>query len=628
MNSIGNKLVTIKGILLVLSILSPCILFAQIDSSSPDTAPGLLKSTDISINYNQSNNIYYWKGSALVNKYIGKGVLSVNNSVDIHRIKIRSFNDKWKDINRFSAQYSLPMNNTATSILTLRSHYLSDRQTGFLNNIRENTLNVRVPLKIRKSMTITPSAGYKTDKRINRTDSGPQFGINLVLPEQNLGKYTTEAQGRFLSENLSVRNNNNRNVAVFIFRSFTEGAADTLTYNNSYQRRDYYIKLAGDLETRKEETQTVTNKLHYAVAERTQLRVKTEFTTGDVGIFTVTSEDNSSKRNREDREILVDVALVASKKKHRGSLSFVIQDGQQRFRSSQDDDFILGFVPFSSPDNDRRKTGLGLSADGSLFKNDSYTIKGYVEKLKYDTPSDENFDDRDELRYWVQSSYSFYFNPRIRVSVQSLASFDHLVYVFGERSADNNWNRIFQVRSDIEYISPSGFTVNGRFSVLANYVDYDFDETFTRVRSFVFRRFSMYQAVVYPLTRKGSIEAAMQIDLEENGLLRWKDFIQNLLIDRTILSGSFRYVYRLTPSLGITPGIQIFSRSETNHQVRVLNEIQKRLSKINDTGMTLAIHYRVNDSSLITLSSSKRFVRRGGVREEFQYVDMSVNYLF
>ena len=133
---------------------------------------------------------------------------------------------------------------------------------------------------------------------------------------------------------------------------------------------------------------------------------------------------------------------------------------------------------------------------------------------------------------------------------------------------------------------------------------------------------------MYPLTRKGSIEATMQIDLEENGLLRWKDFIQNLLIDRTILSGSFRYVYRLTPSLGITPGIQIFSRSETNHQVRVLNEIQKRLSKINDTGMKLAIHYRVNDSSLITLSSSKRFVRRGGVREEFQYVDMSVNYLF
>jgi hypothetical protein len=628
MNSIGEKFVIIKGIVLIVSIFIPFTLFAQIDTSSPNTTLRVLKTTDFSINYNQSNNIYYWKGIASVKKYIGKGMLSVNNSVDINRIKLKSLDDRWKDSNRFSAQYLLPVNNMATSIFTLRSTYLSDRQTGFLNNIRENTLNVQVPLKIRKGMTITPSAGYKADKRIDRTDSGPQFGINLLFPEQNLGKYTTEAQGQFLSENLSVRNNNNRNVIVSVFRSFTEGATDTLIYNNSFQRRDYYIKLAGDLETRKEATQTVTNKLHYAVNERTQLRVKTEFTTADVGIFTVTSENNTSTRKREDRKILIDTALVVSKKKHLGALSFIIQDSQQRYRTSRDDDFILGFVPFTSPDNDRRKIGLGFSADGSFFKNDSYNLKGYVEKMKYDTPSDENFDDRDELRYWVQSIYSFNFNPKIRVSVQSLASFDHLVYIFGERSADNNWNRIFQVRSEIKYISPTGFNANGRFSVLANYVDYDFNETFTRVRSFVFRRFSMYQSVNYPLTRKGKIEASLQIDLEENGLLRWKDFIQSILIDRTIVSGSFQYAYRLTPSIQITPGLQIFSRSETNHQIRVLNEFQKRFSKINDTGVTLAIHYRVNDTSLITLNSSKRFVSRGGVREEFQYVDMSVNYLF
>ncbi len=69
----------------------------------------------------------------------------------------------------------------------------------------------------------------------------------------------------------------------------------------------------------------------------------------------------------------------------------------------------------------------------------------------------------------------------------------------------------------------------------------------------------MNNAFEFPVTRHGEIEASFQLNLEENGLLQWKDFVQNILIDRTIVSGMLNYAYHMTPAFTLKPGIQFFT---------------------------------------------------------------------
>ena len=84
----------------------------------------------------------------------------------------------------------------------------------------------------------------------------------------------------------------------------------------------------------------------------------------------------------------------------------------------------------------------------------------------------------------------------------------------------------------------------------------------------------------------------------------------------------------MTTALQLVPGVSAFLRSETHHKTKAVHELHKRLSEINDIGISLEIVYQTGPSSQITLNSAKRFVKRGAIRENFQYIDVSVNWFF
>jgi len=479
-----------------------------------------------------------------------------------------------------------------------------------------------------QNIAVTPLLGFKWDKRTDTPDKGLRHGIDVSVYETKIGEYTTEGYINYTSENLNARHNNNHYLAASLHRTFHEGTADTLQYTYNRRRRDYYVSLAGNLETRKEVSQNVLNILTYNIFDRTDMRIKTEFLTGNVNISSAGVDDVIIKRLRKDRTSNIEITLNTLKGQHTARVHFNYENAQQRYTSTTPADRVFGAVPFDTPDNNSKKLALGLSADGVPFYSHRYSVQCFIEKFQYDTPSRNNYDDRDEFRVWFNGRYMYRINPGLSVTINALANLDHLVYIFRQRSADNNWNRIFQTGSLVEYRSPSGIKVTGNFSVLANYVDYDFDDEFVQVRSFVFRKFSMNQTVTMPVTHKGRIETHVQLDLEENGLLKWKQFVQNIIIERKILTGSIKYPYRMTPVLQLVPGVSTFIRTETHRQTQAVHELQKRLSKINDIGISLEIEYQTGPSSLVTLNAAKRFVKRGTVKENFQYVDVSVNWLF
>ncbi|GAG53498.1 unnamed protein product, partial [marine sediment metagenome] len=124
--------------------------------------------------------------------------------------------------------------------------------------------------------------GVKWDKRIETPDKGFMQGLDVALYETRLGEYYGELQGHLINERLDDRRNSTRQLNISINRSFHGEASDTLNFNVNRQRRDYYISATGDLESRKEKLQKISNLLNYNLLSWGALRIQSDVSSGSV----------------------------------------------------------------------------------------------------------------------------------------------------------------------------------------------------------------------------------------------------------------------------------------------------------------------------------------------------------
>lgn len=603
-------------------------LFAQIPEDTRFSMPIAQPDWRFALSYNQDNNIYFWKGNAQFSRQFGGGFLKVDNSFDINRITTTGTKDKWKDINRFNAEYTRPVTGNISTVVKAQSSYLTDRQTGFLNNISENSLTASLPILFRENILVSPIAGFKWDKRIDTPDHGLVYGADLTMRNLRLGEYYSQVRGNYLQESLDERNNHNRSISLTIHRQFSEMAHDTLKFNAGDIRRDYYTSAAGELESRNENVKRVLNDLYYQMSSWGRMKIHSDFQLNSIDILSLRRESGSQRRTRNDTHVKTDIEMDVQFGSQTGKLFFRYDRTEQNYENLSENGQVWGSVPFDIPDNTGTKVEIGGTFEGMVASSQRYRFETYVENFRFDTPSDENYDDHDEFRIGYKAEYAYALNERLTVSVNSLVSLHHLVYIFKERSADNNWNRVFQAGSRVDYTRASGFRISGNYSVLANYVDYDFDNVFVQHRSFVFRKFSLDHSAVVPVSIKGSLKLNFRLDLEENGQLSWRDFLQNVLLDREVIYGSVKYDYKWSKHLTLTPGYMLFRRNEARARGGGIVDSGWLMNKIEDNGIALDLKYQVRPSASVNCSISKRFVTRGGNKEHFQYVDLGIDWLF
>lgn len=610
---------------ILLLLAAPVCLSAQI-SGTPSYYPPS-KDWRMALSYNQDNNIYYWRGEAGFSRQIGNGTISFIDNFDINRITTRFADDKWKDINDLNANLSYPVFENISFVLKGTSNYISDLQSGFLNNILEHTVSTELPVIAWNSVSINPQFGYKWDKRISKPDKGFRKGLDISVIETKVGDYYGRAQGRLFSENLDGRVNNVRNLNVSVHRTFYGETSDTLTFNQNRMRHDYYVSEAGDLQSRRENGRRISNILYYSLWQKGLVRIQSELSKTAVDILSFRKDQETQKLTRNYDNSLLNVILSVKVRDHTAKLHFNYDNSKQRNENITIKKLVWG-LPFDAQDYNEQKIEIGGSLNGKISKKHSYVVETFIEKFRYDTPSESDYDDHDELRFGFNSLNSYSFNPRLTLSVNTLVSLNHLVYIFEQRSADNNWNRIFEAGTQVDYNNPGGIRFTGKYKVLANYVDYDYDDIFIQVSSFVFRKFSMDHVFSLPVTEKGELFVKFQVDFEENGMLKWKEFIQNVLIDRKIIIGQINYDYKWSSKFHIKPGFSTFKRTEKNNLAAGTNRQQSRLWSVTNNGVILSLEYMVSPSAQLRFNASKRFIKRGSIKENFRLVDLAVNWLF
>jgi hypothetical protein len=242
--------------------------------------------------------------------------------------------------------------------------------------------------------------------------------------------------------------------------------------------------------------------------------------------------------------------------------------------------------------------------------------------LRYDTPSSQNVEDRDELLVVLTLATRHTLSRFLEVGVTLDGTLSHLVYLFRERSANNNINRVLRL-SPRTVVRPAPWISSfNAFEVLANYTVYDFEQEAGLVQSFSYRQFGWLDSTRIDFTHRIGFDLYTYLKVYERGLLRWSEFTErteNSFIDRT-LSAQLRFTPQ--PALVFAVGVRYFSQSRY-----VFDQTGRRLDAFQSSfGPTCALQWDVGPHSQFAFRGWYERRRQSNEAARY-YASMTMNIL-
>lgn len=180
----------------------------------------------------------------------------------------------------------------------------------------------------------------------------------------------------------------------------------------------------------------------------------------------------------------------------------------------------------SQRDNISSKSGLYSFITFLISSSDTISLNINTSLLQFDTPSNSNYDDRDEFNSIIDLQYSTKFSEVLTASATLNLQLNHLVYIKAQRSALNNWNRVIKFKPEFNYRS-SFLSANPSFEILANYTVYDFEDIAPGIKSYSFRQISYKDSIIIPLYRNIRLNSRINLRYFERGIFFWKKFAES-----------------------------------------------------------------------------------------------------
>ncbi|MDZ7345360.1 MAG: hypothetical protein ONA69_01045 [candidate division KSB1 bacterium] len=425
------------------------------------------------------------------------------------------------------------------------------------------------------------------------------------------------------------RRNANLSTLYKVGRTFAPGVADSISLIVSDRRRDNYISEAADVESQRETVKGGSNTLHYRLSERTRFSYNTQLEFKTVELALLREKEQARRRRRLDQRIANDAAVEWQNSPWQAliSLSHLIQ--QQHYDLAADGDRPFSSrIAFVTPDNNSSR--LVLSAFLRRYaRRDSLTFFVSANKFRYDTPDTSNYDDRDELRINTRLLWVHRLSPELVAEWATGVNLYHMVYIYGERSADNNWNRILFMKPRLAFSPSQQFSFHQSLEVLANYVDYDFEESFVSTRSFVFRKFSLGDSLYWQLMPHSALIVDYRLQLEENGQLYWQKWSERIVGTRSLqwLQLSWQYSRGFLRSRA---GYAEFKRDEHRYLNNAFGNSRKEpAGSYLSRGPVLSIGYYSSTRLRLQIEAARSRVQVSAQKPYYvNSIDLSVRWLF
>lgn len=399
--------------------------------------------------------------------------------------------------------------------------------------------------------------GGAYNRQLNAEDAG--LGVyGEMAGNADLAGYVVGIDGRVRWHNITPRTAANVSLAASVVREFEEGSVIRASAGYDVSNTDLYTKRADEdvlryggltydgVQARRESRLFVGSTLEYPMAPELTLDVGVSVSSQLVGQMELDEGLPPLPRDPEPYRIVrQDLSLTAT-----AGLRWALRDftasARMDYSTNEEQNIVDAVRSVSDIELARKRTTIALndfiarqfllaaSAEYHISRRDTLQASGSISIYRYDTPGALNFFDKDEQTIQAQLCYARSFSPMLGFAIYGQAFLTHLVYLFGQNSNDNNWNRIFRLAPSVIYRIDR--TVNVlEAEVLANYTEYDFEGRTQNIRGRSFRELRLRDSLVVPL---GDLRLMAQGDLRisERGSFSWRQFAESP-IERTRTEG-------------------------------------------------------------------------------------------
>ncbi|MFZ5515563.1 MAG: hypothetical protein ACOY90_02930 [Candidatus Zhuqueibacterota bacterium] len=579
------------------------------------------------IGFQQNLNSYRWLSNMHYTRSLyGKGFFSATENFNSTLLRLNQDNHKWKDDHQFNLKLFWPFNPLLGIKSSASVYNFSDRLSGYVSDINTNWWDLGLVLRPLPSVQLNASAGYKYDSRFSKIDRGSTYHLDLKTEPIVVKDYANQFSFLSRGDQFTIRRNNDLNLNYRVKKYFLENTYDSLSVFWTKTRRDNYDQLTQAqllIESLEENMRGVEHELGYGLSKSIRLKFRTVLSNRQTRVGKYHEERQLDSRSKKEvhSENEIGTFIQQPKLAAKLALGYVTDNQKNDVPDSLKSSKFSKYFYYISPDFNSSRLTLSGAMRYSLTRSDTLNVNGSTSIYRYDTP-DNNMDDRDEFRMNFKVSETHYFNENLKLIFNSSVNLYHLVYIYSERSANNNWMRIFRIDPQVVYRPTSRITLFNHAEVLANYVDYDYEDgsSATDIKSYVFRRFSIDHQSTYQLTQRTRLFFSYNLEIEENGKLNWDHWTEILLNNRESHWIRGNVSFNVKGKFMIAPGVIYFKRNEKQADtlpVSYLGSLQG--GDIESVGPTLKLSYQSGDRLNFSFEGMRR--SESGSFEERRYIN-------
>jgi len=476
--------------------------------------------------------------------------------------------------------------------IALSSNIVSDdRQLG-INQATINQVITLSELYFIRGLILTPYGGFSDNRQVNEVDTGPIYGLDGKLNYLNSVDFDINSSLRLENEDISPRKNTIRYLNLLVTNPFNPDVTNYFNARFNESRKDFYIstdsitsqqfEITNNIESRTETAFFLQDKLNYnnfLDLFSLELAGRINFRTIDRNTRYKSASIQSPSifdTQVDELGIVVESGLFYRTESANAGINLDYYERDEkhitkRFEGVDESFYEQRSAVESMKNNNSYRTTISFLGNIYPSRKDQISLSLFHSKLRYDTPSAQNDDDRDELLTIGRLRYTRYLSPFFQMFTNLEGTLSHLVYIFSGRSANNNINRVLRFSAG-GYYSGAQFTSLNNFEVSANYTVYDFQDIATNLRSISFRQFTATDSTNYRITKNFSFVLTAYLKLTSQGELDWDNFAERPI----------RYLQEIfaDPKFGIVSdysffalGVRYFSLNtyRYNKTVRVLD---------------------------------------------------------
>ena len=528
--------------------------------------------------------------------------------------------------------------------ISANSSILSDDRNIQLNQATINYVTLYNEIKPWDSFLLSPFGGYSTNKQVGVTDNGPVYGFEGLIDNLTYPDFIINSTFRFRNEDILPRRNLNRYFNLSVANPFNPLVTNFIVGRYSSGRKDFYFPADSITSSKFDIINNIESRTESIFFTEDRLRYKNFLDDFDLEILGGVNWRTIDREKRyktaevqstsifdtkiEELILSLESSLFYSAHFFDGSIRINISERDEKhitknFEGVDESFFEQRSELESRKNNNSSRATIAFAGNIKFSETDNLILSLYHNKLRYDTPSPDNDDDRDEILSILRLRYSKKLSPFFRAFINTEATISHVVYIFASRSSNNNFNRVLRFAAGGYYQGANVSSLN-TFEVSANYTVYDFEDISSSLKSFSFRQFTATDSTRISLTKKLALVITGYIKLSENADLNWGEFSERpTRFLREIFADPMLIINYNSSHLGI--GMRYFSLNTYNY-VELTKVPDSRYLSI---GPIIEILFNFYSSLYLKLNGWYEFISINDVpdRERANLV-MSLNWNF